>query len=244
VRDIIPITEQVTWSIISGNGAVSAQGLLSTYSDGTISVQASLDGVDSPATDVQATADLNSIAVTPSTQTITINATLQYTATGTYNDGTTANITGNVQWSSGTPAVADFVNPDSEGLITAVAEGLTTVTAACGAGAAGTASLTVSDNTLDYLRFEDNNGVEIEVFNTTVGAVTQISLFGYFTNGDKIDLTESAQWSLLDGTTGVISVNNTTDNKGIITALAVGHADVKVAYLQQITVLPVNVTQP
>jgi hypothetical protein len=187
--------------------------------------------------------------VTPSTQTVTINATLQYTATGTYNgsttnDSTTANITGNVQWSSGVPTVADFVNPDSEGLITAVAQGLTTVTAACGAGVTGTASLTVSDNTLDYLRFEDPNGAEIEVFNTTVGAVTQISLYGYFTNGEKIDLTESAQWSLLDGATGVISVNNTTDNKGIITALAAGHADVKVAYLQQVTVLPVNVTQP
>lgn len=244
VRDIIPITDHVTWSVVMGSGEINAtNGLLSTFSDGTISVLASLDGVDS-ATDVTATADLNAITVTPAAQTLAINGTLQYTATGAYNGNgsSTANITNNVEWLSGAPTVADFTNLNSPGLITAGTQGVTAITATCGASVSGTASLTVSDNTLDYLRFEDGNGAEIEVFNTVVGIATQISLYGHFTNDDKVDVTENAQWTLLDGTVGVITVNNSTDNKGIITAVAVGRADVRVAYQQNVLILPVNVT--
>ena len=243
VRDIIPITDYVTWAIVSGNGSFSDDdyGLLSTNSDGVISVQASL-GIDSPVTDVNVTADLNTISITPLSKTIRINEPFQYTATGTYSDNSVVNITGNVLWSSDNTTVANFINPETEkGLITGLALGSTSVTAACGISVSSAASLTVSDQVLDYLRFEGPNGNEILAFSTVVDAISQITLRAYYTNGENRDVTDDADWSLLEGTpAGIITVNN-TNNKGRITALAVGQANVRVVYQQREKVLQVTV---
>jgi hypothetical protein len=244
VRDIIPITDYVTWSIDVGNGQFSEndneQGLLNTYSDGTIGVKASL-GIESPATDVNVTADLSTISISPLSQTIRLDGKQQYTAIGTYNDSSTADITDNLQWLSDPATVADFNNSEN-GLITALALGSTSVTAACGTVvSANAASLTVSDLTLDYLRFEGPTSNEILAFTTVVGEVSQISLRAYYTNGTDDDVTKDAEWSLLEGTpTGIIAVNNSTD-KGRITALAVGQANVRVVYQQREKVLQVTV---
>ena len=244
VRDTIPITNNVTWSVQNGNASVSAQGLLSTESDGTIGVQASLDGIDSPITDVTANNDLTLIAVSPADGTIARNATLQYTATGTYADASTADITENSQWSSDSPAIADFNVPESNGLITGLANGSAVVTAACGASVTGTASLTVSEDVVDELLFENTNGSEINPLNTVVGVTTEVILMAYLTDGSTRDVTEEAQWTIFNNTENIVSVNNTTDNKGMVTALDVGTGVVQATYQRRDYLLVVNVSQP
>jgi len=246
-RDNIPITNNVTWSVENGNGSFSSQGYLRTKSAGTIGVQAILDGTPGSA-DVTAVADLSSITVEPADTTISRNATLQYSATGTYANASTADITENALWVSGTQGTADFNTPESNGLITGLATGSTIVTASCGTapgtGIEGTTNLNVSeDEVLDYLRFEDPNAVEITNFNTVVGTVTQITLYAYFTDGEKRDVTEDSQWNLNAGI-GVITVNNNSGDKGKITALTEGQASVIAEYQQREKVLTVNVLQP
>ena len=241
VRDIIPITNYVTWSVSAGEADISDGGLLQTFADGSIDVQASLDTVNSTAA-VTADTDLTSVVVTPVTQTLSINGTLQYTATGNYNDSSTANITNNVSWSSDTVTVANFNNPDSSGLITALATGSAIVTGACGS-TTGTANLTVSQDLVDSIIFEDENGQQLDPFNTRVGVTTQVYLMAILSDGSKRNVTEDAQWAVYNDTGDIVSVNNTTDNKGIITALAVGTGLIEATYQQQPYLLAVNVSQ-
>jgi hypothetical protein len=241
VRDVIPITDYVIWSITTGEADISDRGLLRTFADGTIDVQADLDTVNGT-TAVTADTDLTSIAVAPATQTLSINGTLQYTATGNYSDNSAADITNNVSWSSETATVANFNTPGSNGLITGLAIGSTTVTAACGT-TSGTANLTVSQDVVDNVIFEDENGSQLDPFNTVVGVTTQVYLMAQLSDGSSRNITEDAQWSIYNNTGDIVAVNNTTDNKGIITALAAGTGLVQATYQRRDYLLVVNVTQ-
>ncbi|WP_455209527.1 Ig-like domain-containing protein [Kaarinaea lacus] len=244
-RDTIPITNHVTWSITAGNADInSEEGLLSTKSDGAIGVQASLDGIDGSQL-VTANPDLTSISVSPSNASLAINATLQYMATGSYSDTSTADITENTNWTSSAPAVADFNNTETNGLISGLSTGTATVTAACGALLeTGTTILTVSEDVVDVLLFEDTNGSETNPLNIAVGVTRQVILKAYLTDGTSRDVTEEAQWTIFNNTGDIVSVNNTTGNKGIVTALAVGTGVVQATYQRRDYLLIVNVTAP
>jgi hypothetical protein len=85
------------------------------------------------------TPTLSSIAVTPANPSITVGVTQQFTATGTYSDSSTQNITSSVTWGSSSTGVATI----NAGLATAMAEGLTTITATSGS-VSGNTVLTVS----------------------------------------------------------------------------------------------------
>lgn len=72
---------------------------------------------------------LVSISVTPATPLISTTATQQMTATGTYSDTSTSDITASVTWDSGTPGTCTI---SAGGLVSAVAGGISTITATLG----------------------------------------------------------------------------------------------------------------
>jgi len=73
---------------------------------------------------------LSSIAVTPANSSVAIGGTQQFTATGTYSDGSNSNLTASVTWSSSKTGVATISNTSgSQGLVTGVAGGTTTISA-------------------------------------------------------------------------------------------------------------------
>jgi len=89
-------------------------------------------------------ATLESIAVTPSNPTIIEGEELQFSATGTFSDGTTQDLTTTATWLSSDIGVALISNViSSQGLVTSVFEGTTTITAEVG-NVSGTATLTVA----------------------------------------------------------------------------------------------------
>jgi hypothetical protein len=69
---------------------------------------------------------LESISITPENPSITLGATRQLTATGNLSNGTTRDMTNEVTWGTADIAVA---TTSSQGLVTSVSEGTTTVTA-------------------------------------------------------------------------------------------------------------------
>ncbi len=84
---------------------------------------------------------LSSIAVTPAIpNTMTVNFTQQLVATGTYADGSQQNITSQVTWKSSDTGIASI---SSNGLVTAVAAGTTSITAALSGITSPAVSLTV-----------------------------------------------------------------------------------------------------
>ncbi len=84
-----------------------------------------------------------SLSVEPSSKTIASDQTVQLTATATYSDKTTEDISGTVTWTSSDQSIATV---SSSGLVTAVKEGLVTITATVpGSTVSGTAAITVED---------------------------------------------------------------------------------------------------
>jgi uncharacterized protein YjdB len=246
-RDTTPITKNVNWTDVSGNGSFGSSGLLLTKMAGTIVVRASLDGIDSPDTDVTANSDLVSISVAPENTTLAKGSKLQFSATGTYSDASTTDITENALWNSGTQATADF-NTANNGEITGLDTGSTIITASCGTdpgtGIEGTTNLTVNENVIESVQFEDTEGRAINPYNTVVGVVTEVRLVAILSDGNPLDVTENSQWTVFNDTGNIVSVNNASGDKGKITALAVGTGIVQATYQQTDHLLVVNVSEP
>ena len=89
-------------------------------------------------------ATLVSIAITPTNPSIVKDTNQQFIATGTFSDNTTQDITTTVTWNSSDTSVATISNASgSNGLVTSLATGSTTITATSGS-VSGTATLTVT----------------------------------------------------------------------------------------------------
>jgi len=154
------LTEIVTWSSSDQDvatigvytdavtGAPSGNGKGHAYAHGKGTGKTNIkatSGDTSGGTELTVTdATLVSIAVTPSNPTIAEGEELQFSATGTFSDGTTQDLTTTATWLSSDTGVALISNViSSQGLVTSVLEGTTTITAEWGS-VSGMATLTVA----------------------------------------------------------------------------------------------------
>src|SRR5581483_5922421 len=111
------------------------------------------------------------------------------TATGIFTDGSTQDVTGTVNWTSSAPTVASVSkNPGSEGLVTSIAGGSTTIAATSGS-ISGSTSLGVSSATLV--------SIAVNPANPTLAAGTnqQFTAIGTFSDNSTRDLTAYVVWS-------------------------------------------------
>jgi uncharacterized protein YjdB len=115
-----------------------------TFAAGTTTISATSGAIVGSTSLTVTSATLQSIAVTPATQSIALGATHQFTATGTYSDNSTQDVTTQVTWFSSRPNVAIVSNTaGSQGLVSAVSAGMTTLRASAGMGLSGSATVTV-----------------------------------------------------------------------------------------------------
>jgi len=141
------LTGSVTWTSSSTSAAtISASGLATGNAVGSTTIQAVSASISASTTlNVTAVATLQSIAITPATFTLTAGATQQLAVTGTYSNGTTQNVTSSVAWSSSNTADATV---SASGLVTAVANGTSTITATFGSLSATSAATVSSSSSL------------------------------------------------------------------------------------------------
>lgn len=85
---------------------------------------------------------ITALTLTPAALAINVNTTQQITANAAYSNGTSANVTTTAAWTIASPSIATV---SSDGTITAVSTGMTTITASLGAQIA-TATVTVGTN--------------------------------------------------------------------------------------------------
>jgi hypothetical protein len=145
------LTTTVTWSSSNTAAAtisnsVGSQGLATTVAQGTSTITAASGSVMGQTTLTVSTsaATLSSISVTPANPSDPLGPTQQFTATGTFSDGSTQNLTTSVTWSSSNTAVATISNTSgTQGLVTTVAQGTTTIIATSGS-VSGQTTLTVT----------------------------------------------------------------------------------------------------
>jgi len=134
------ITTYVTWrSSNTAVATVNSNGLAKGLAAGTTIITAAFEDVSGGTILTVTAASLSSITVTPANPTIAGGTTQQFTAIGAFSDGTIHDVTSLVTWNSINTAVATI---NSNGLVTALTAGTTTITATSGAVWANT-TLTV-----------------------------------------------------------------------------------------------------
>ncbi|MBI5890626.1 MAG: Ig-like domain-containing protein [Nitrosomonadales bacterium] len=113
----------------------STTGMISANKIGTCAMTASVGTNAGTVTSSAATLTvsepvLNTIAITPATATVGAGSTLQLAAIGTYNTGAKKDVTQLLMWSSNSAAATVATGNASAGLVSGVASGTATITAA------------------------------------------------------------------------------------------------------------------
>ncbi len=131
------LTGTVTWSssdtAVASIANAGSPGLATGLSVGTTTMQATAGTISGSTTLKVTDAILVSIEVSPDNVTIPRTFTEQFTALGTFSDSSTADLTTQVTWTSSDTAVVVISNAaHSQGLATALATGMVTITATKG----------------------------------------------------------------------------------------------------------------
>lgn len=200
-----------------------------------------------------ATNAVDHISVAPQAVLLQVGASIRYTATAIYSDGTGSDVTADATWTAvGPPPGALTVSnqPGSKGIGLAVAAGSSTVAASYG-GKLGHTAVTVNQATL----------ASVVVLPATPtlekGSSRAFRATGTYTNGEVVELTETASWT--SSVPAVASVSDMAGTKGLVRAVGVGTSTVTAtalgvtgtrlvtvaqAALSQLEVSPANIDQP
>ena len=187
------ITSSVTWSASVG-ATITAGGLATGVTPGTSTIMAASGSISGTAT-LTITNPLVSIAVTTSSASVPVGYTQPFVATGTYADGTTSVISSIVTWASSNMAVATISNSaGTQGVVTGVTPGTTSITAMSGSVTSQPVTLTVSNATV--------TSVAVSPASTSIplGYQQQFTATGTFNDGSTHDITNNVYWSSSDPT--------------------------------------------
>ncbi len=166
-----------------------------------------------------------SLALSPTNPILQVAGTEQFVATGTTAKGDTLDVTPGVTWSSSKPGVATV---DSDGLLTALADGTSVIHAKYQDGSAQTI-VTVTSATL--------SSIAISPLSTTisVGGTQQFTATGTYSDGSSRDLTGSVTWSSDYTNVATISTG------GLATGVAAGSTVITATLSGQSALTPLTV---
>lgn len=142
---------------------------------------------------------LKSIAITPASATVAKGGTANLTATGTFSDNSTANITTTVTWTSATPATASVGS--NTGIVTGVAVGNTTVTAALKGITSNVVPITVTASALTGIAVTPN-AVTIDKGTTTTFTAT-----GTYADSTTGNISASVTWGSSNTNVATVSTS-------------------------------------
>ncbi|MFO0319445.1 MAG: Ig-like domain-containing protein, partial [Neisseriaceae bacterium] len=212
------ISQSVDWS--SSIAEINNNGLFSATTVGSCTISASFGDL-SGSTNINVTnAILKSIAITPANQEIPEGLTQHFTATGTYSDGTTSDITNDVTWISSNTDVIFISNASgSNGLASTISIGSATISATLNSVTSTGGTVIVTNAILQ--------SIETTPANPTIskGLTQQFNATGTYSDGTTQNITSSVIWD--SSNTTVISVGNTTFDKGFGIARESGTAIIK-----------------
>lgn len=240
------LTTTATWSasptsVATESNTTGTQGVATAVSQGTATISATSGSiVGSASLTVNPPVSLVSITINPGNPTLPVGLTRQMQAVGTYSDGSTQDITTAVTWASSATTVGTISNSSgSQGLISAIALGNSTITATQGSISAST---TLRVKTLSTLVVTPNNST------IPKGGNLQLYAFGTFTDGSTQYLTTSVNWSSSSSAVANVSGLGVASGIGLGTATITGTAgsvsgsiNLNVKTLSSLTVYPNNV---
>ena len=177
------------------------------------------------------TPQLTSVSLSPTSTSVQVGQTQQFTATGSYSDGSSKDLNQSATWTVGNGSIAKIAT----GLATGLAAGSTTVQASM-QGISGSAALMVQPvpPSLKTITLSPATAT------LAVGQTQQFTASGSYSDGSSKDLTQSAAWTVANGSFAKVAT-------GLATALAAGSATVQASMLgisgsAALTVQPVSAT--
>ncbi len=240
------LTTSAQWSasptsVATESNTTGTQGVATAVAQGTAMISATSGTiVGSASLTVNPPVSLVSITINPNNPTLPAGLTRQMQAIGTYSDNSTQDITTSVTWTSSTTTVGTISNtPGSQGLISAIALGNSTITATQGSIISST---TLRVKTLSTLVVSPNNST------IPNGGNLQLYAFGTFTDGSTQYLTTSVSWTSSLSTVANVNSLGVASAVGLGTTTITGKAgsvsgsiNLNVKTLSSLTVYPNNV---
>jgi uncharacterized repeat protein (TIGR03803 family) len=214
------LTAQVSWSTSNAAVAsVSTKGSVTGVAPGQATITATLGAVSGTSAVTVTAAALVSIGVTPANPSIANGLTQQFVATGIFSDHSTQNLTAQVTWSSSHSNVAAISNAaGSEGLVSTVAPGTTSIAAQLGKIGSQPATLTVTAAMLVSIQLSPATA------SIPLGTTQPFTAMGTYTDSSTQNLTSVVTWQ--SDNTSVATVSNATPNNGVASTVAVGAANI------------------
>jgi uncharacterized protein YjdB len=210
------LTTSVTWgssdpTVVQLSNASGSNGLATAASQGSVTITATVGSVSGSMTLTVTAANLVSIEWSALFPSLAGGTSEQFIAIGVYSDNSTQSLTTSVTWTSSNPLVAAVSNASgSNGFVTALSQGSTTITAALGSVSV-TSALTVTPATLVSL------GVTPAYATIAKGTSLQFTAVGIFSDNSTQDLTDSVYW-ISDNN----SISNAPGSQGLLTAVTLG----------------------
>ena len=224
-QSVKDLTTVVTWNtlditVAQVSNASGSNGLVTPIAIGTTSVTAiePATGISASATVVAIPAQLVSINVTPAATSIAKGLSQQFTASGTYTDNSVKDFTATVTWTSSNVAAVSISNTaGSNGLASALAVGVSTITATeLATGITGTASITINPPALVSLSINPATAIIV------MGQSANFTATGTYTDNSVQDLTALVTWNT-DNIT-IAQASNNAGSNGLVTPVSVGTA--------------------
>lgn len=190
-----------TWSTSdAGIATVGVAGNATGQQIGNATIKAQL-GSFSDTSSLVVETGLKSITITQQNLKLPATIETQLTAMGTFSDGRQLDLTSAATWTSSTPSVATVSNSsDSPGVVTGVATGSTTISAAF-AGINATTTVTVTTATLTSISVTPSNPT------ISLGSSELFAAQGMFTDGSTINITVQVTWTSSNVTVATIKSN-------------------------------------
>lgn len=222
------ISHAVIWSssgatTVDVSNTAGSTGVATGLSLGAATIIATdaVSNIAGAASVVVTPATLVTLSVTPPHPSLALGTAGQLVAIGAYSDASTQNVTSSVTWSSADPAVALVSNAaGSNGLVTSVAPGSTTITATdVASGIANVAAITVSGAEL--------TSIEVTPIHSTLplGLTRQFTATGTYSDQSTQDITDSVTWISTSAATAAVS--NAAGSRGLATSIAVGGTTIR-----------------
>ena len=229
------VSSTVTWassnkSVAEVGNASGNKGRVAAIAVGTTTISAALGAKNGSTVLTVTPAALTSIAVTPINSKLPAGFQQQFKATATFTDGTTGDVTTDVTWLSNQASIATISNADgSEGLLSAVAAGTTTITAKDPASSVqGSQTLTVTSATLSSIDVAAGNPPS-STLSLPLGGSLQFKALGHFSDSTTLDLTQQVAWSSTVET--VATVSNASDSMGLAQSVSKGTTTIKATHI-------------
>jgi len=211
------------------NGGAQPRGVALAMAPGTTMITGSYMGFMDTVTLNVSMSKISALSVSPLSSTLYIGQSLQYQAVAVYEDGSSQVVTMQATWTSSAPTTAGV---SRTGLVSALSGGKVTISASY-SGLTANASLTVTAARLKLVR------VTPAMASMTVGQVQQYQAVAEYEDGALQDVTFLSVWASTKPS--VADVSNAVINRGQVTALSAGMANIAATYMGTVGATPLTV---